>query len=423
MKQATGCFDEYPHQIKALRALAERPGTEAEGRVARQKLAELETRAISRDRGYTEQKNMKAFWSLIFMAAAARSQTVVLPDLPNVPALVPDSTWTTISGGDYCTSDASPAFYLPASNSKIVIQHANFGRCAGNLSLIYPLVDLRGVSQLLIDDCNFDGGEQASTVQLLYVNGSQIQVRHSRFRNACYATEVGECHAILTETCQQCDFEDDKLAVSSIGILCAAPVLSSDQGCTDTVIAHNEMWFLPGAMSDPQRLPLAKNFVEFKNANRVLVQGNTGTGFATQGGQGGGIAHGTPRNQTDTSRPCEMPTARVSNVTVEGNTVESGEGVLAAGTDSYCPDSPATAESINWLVVGNTFRLHAAEAHNWALQCDVCRNVIWLRNTVESSSQYFDAFCDTAPCRAFFFNSPLLRLGGQGVVGPGAFQW
>jgi len=155
-----------------------------------------------------------------------------------------------------------------------------------------------------------------------------------------------------------------------------------------------------------------KNLIEFKNARRVEVAGNTFS-YNWQGGQPGWSVLVTPRNQDGACTWCQ-----VDHVTFEQNVVQHvSMGVSILGTDYIHPSQQTYA-----IVVRNNL-FADVDSQNWggngyfALVQAGARQVTFDHNTIISDHGSGILQLDGDPMQQFTFTNNLAKVNAYGIIG------
>jgi Bacterial Ig domain len=150
-----------------------------------------------------------------------------------------------------------------------------------------------------------------------------------------------------------------------------------------------------------------KNSFELKNAQRVLVDGNTFEGNWTQAQVGFAIVF-TPRNQNG-----KAPWSVVQDVTFTNNLlIRSDHGINISGRDDRFPSQQTTRVSIRnnllYLVGGRMLQVLAGTA-----------NVAFEHNTADHTGET-TVNADGTPHSGFVFRDNIVTYGSYGIFGSGA---
>ncbi len=156
---------------------------------------------------------------------------------------------------------------------------------------------------------------------------------------------------------------------------------------------------------------VVKNLLEFKNAIRVLVEGNTFENCWPQS-QTGFFLLLTPRNEDGTA-----PWSAVQDITIRLNRgINLGQGINILGTDNVFP-SQRTARVLIKDNVVNVTALGAADGRSFGLlsgpsDVTIDHNTVFTKGTM--------AFVENSPLAAnFVFTNNIVDDGSNGFIGTG----
>jgi hypothetical protein len=213
--------------------------------------------------------------------------------------------------------------------------------------------------------------------------------------------------------------QNNDMEASADSLLIAAPECALVPG--DITIQHN--YFTKEAAWSPEFI--LKNFVEFKNGERILVTGNVmAYGFAAAQ-DGAGILI-NPRTWTGSEAPGTWASvAQVSDVTATYNVVhDTGLGTDVASEDSYCTPSMDCIPSARVMFQNNLmYNIDLANASDWCFQLDAPNELTLDHNTCVSANIFSQSvFVDTYPNTNTWLTNNILSqdVAGQGVSGPAA---
>ena len=167
-----------------------------------------------------------------------------------------------------------------------------------------------------------------------------------------------------------------------------------------------------------------KNLIEFKNADTVLVEGNTIENNWAANQQGYAILF-TPRNSDNTA-----PWSVVQNVTVQSNVIRH----VAAVFNIYGYDDNATSRQTNTIVIRNNLVYDVRGAYarpgltgnGWfAIVGNGPRDITFDHNTIDYEGNdgvllYEAKIAANTPIRGFVFTNNLLRDNAYAIFGSGS---
>jgi hypothetical protein len=213
--------------------------------------------------------------------------------------------------------------------------------------------------------------------------------------------------------------ENNDIEASANNVLIAAPECALVPA--DITITHN---YLIKLSSWNPRFIL-KNFVEFKNGQRILVSGNVmAHGFAeAQNGPGVLI---TPRTSTGSEAAGTWASvAQVSDATITYNVIhDTGLGIVVASVDSNCKPEMHCLSSARTLIRNNLlYNIDLPTAPDWCFQLDAPTDLTIDHNTCVSSNRFSQSlFVDSYPNTNTRLTNNIFNqdIGGQGVAGPAA---
>jgi hypothetical protein len=213
--------------------------------------------------------------------------------------------------------------------------------------------------------------------------------------------------------------QNNDMEASADSMLIAAPECAQVPG--DITVFNN--YFTKQTAWYPQFI--LKNFVEFKNGQRILVTGNVmANGFAAAQDGAGVLIN--PRTWTGSEAPGTWASvALVSDVTATYNVIhDTGLGTDIASEDSYCTRAMNCIPSARVLFQNNLFyNIDLANASDWCFQLDAPNELTIDHNTCVSANTFSQSlFVDTYPNTDTSVTNNIFSqdVGGQGVSGPAA---
>jgi hypothetical protein len=155
-----------------------------------------------------------------------------------------------------------------------------------------------------------------------------------------------------------------------------------------------------------------KNLLEFKNARRVVVSGNTFS-YNWEGGQSGYAILITVRNQDN-----GCPWCQVDHVTFEQNVVQhSAAGFSILGYDYTHPSQQSNAIVIRNNLFADIDNEHWGGNGYFALITGEPRDVTIDHNTIISDHGYGILQFDGPPIQQFKFTNNLAKVNEYGMIG------
>jgi hypothetical protein len=259
---------------------------------------------------------------------------------------------------------------------------------------------------------------QDNMIRGLYLDGFNYTVLDSTINNWQASTQ--DSQGILMD-CGTGNMliQNNDIEASADSILIAAPECALVPG--DITIDHN--YFTKVASWYPQFI--LKNFVEFKNGQRMLVDSNVMAYGIVAAQNGTGVVI-TPRTWTAPEAPGTWASvAQVSNVSVMYNVIhDTGLGSETASEDTYCTPTMNCISSSHVLYQDNLlYNIDLAGGPDWCFQVDAPNELTLNHNTcISSNTNGQSFFVDSYPNTNTWLTNNIFAqdLAGQGVVGPAA---
>ncbi len=164
----------------------------------------------------------------------------------------------------------------------------------------------------------------------------------------------------------------------------------------------------------------SKNCMELKNAQRVMIAGNTINNCFPGAQTGEGILL-TPR--MGLGIPSQM-FSQVSDVDIVANQIQAGVGISVSGLDSFCTQSMPCVYSSRVSIVENSLNVSRtpngiAGSYGWCGQLDGAHGLNWAGNTCTTDGTQ-SIFINSWPCVGCSFSNSTFNadFGAQGIVGP-----